>query len=75
MRYYTVGEVLKNLRERIDARAGITQKEVAAKLGFSPQYINDVLAGKRPITVSLAGSLGFHKIPERYTRKALETAQ
>lgn len=75
MRYYTPGEVLKVLREKVDARAGETQKAVASKLGFSPQFLNDVLAGKRPLTESLASSLGFHRVPERYTRKVVEQEQ
>ena len=69
MRYYTKGEVLKTLRDRMDGTRGTTQKEVAAKLGFSPQFINDVLAGRRDVTDALAESLGFHKMPERWTRK------
>jgi plasmid maintenance system antidote protein VapI len=69
MRYYIKGEVLKSLRERMNGRQGTTQKEIADKLGFSPQFINDVLGGRREVTDTLASSLGFRKVPDRWTRK------
>jgi len=58
MRHYTEGEVIKHLRESFTPRAGQTQTQVAAKLGFSVQYIHAVLAGR-------AGSRGRqrHKRP------------
>ena len=74
MRHYTKGEVLKALREKIDGRQGVTQKEIAANLGFSPQFINDVLSGRREVTNALASSLGFHKLPERWIKKLPEVA-
>jgi len=69
MRYYTKGEVLKALRERMDGKRGTTQKAVAERLGFSAQFINDVLGGRRDVTDALASSLGFHKLPDRWVRK------
>jgi plasmid maintenance system antidote protein VapI len=67
MRYYTDGEILKALRERIDAKS---QKEVAVALGFSPQFLNDVLGNRRNLTSQLASALGFHECPRRFTRKS-----
>ena len=75
MKKYSKGELLKILRERATPRAGQTQASVARKLGFSPQFINDVLAGKRDLTDALASSLGFHRSPAVYTRKIADTEQ
>jgi plasmid maintenance system antidote protein VapI len=69
MRFYTSGEVLKALREKMDGPRGKTQLQIARELGFSPQYINDVLADRRRLTPELASTLGFNKEPDRYTAK------
>jgi plasmid maintenance system antidote protein VapI len=69
MRHYTEGEILKHLREKATPRQGQTQKAVAEKLGFSPQFINDVLAGKRSLTEKLIDSLGFKTVDCPYVRK------
>ncbi len=69
MRYYTEGEILKALRERIDAS---NQKTVAVEIGFSPQYINDVIGNRRNVTDQLASSLGFRECPRRFTKKQPE---
>ena len=39
-----------------------SQKAVATRLGFSPQYINDVMRGRREISAELARKLGLRKI-------------
>jgi len=66
MRHYTEGEVLKELRERIDAEK--QQAVVARQLGFTPQFLNDVVGGRRPITERLANSLGFREEPRSFVK-------
>lgn len=39
-----------------------TQKALAAKIGVSPSYLNDVLSGWRPMTNRIAGYLGYERI-------------
>lgn len=68
MKKHTEGEVLNSLRDRLSTRQGTTQKEVAQKLGFSPQFLNDVLSGRRDLTERLADSLGFRYV-SYYVRK------
>lgn len=71
MKNYSEGEILKVLREKFQPRAGQTQTQTAAKLGFSVQFINSVLGGGKKITPALAQSLGFAKNPDTYTRKGV----
>ena len=61
MKHYTEGELLKDLREKFTPRAGQTQTQTAAKLGFSVQYIQAVLAGTKPVTKEMASVLGYHR--------------
>lgn len=42
-----------SLRERRE-RAGVTQRELARRLGVSAMYVSDVEAGKRRLTPDLA---------------------
>ena len=49
-------EALLELRKLVDKS---TQKDVAKLLGFSAPFICDVLKGRRDMTSSLAGSLGY----------------
>jgi plasmid maintenance system antidote protein VapI len=70
MKFYTEGELFKVLREKFQPRAGQTQTQTAAKLGFSVQFINMVLDGQRPVTKDMASALGFRECPRRFTRKA-----
>lgn len=39
-----------------------TQKQAAAELGISAQYLSDVLNGHRPMSEKLASKLGWEKI-------------
>lgn len=58
----------KQLRDHIDReikRAG-TAKALAAELGFSAQYLGDVLRG-RPASVRLVNALGLKRVV-RYER-------
>jgi len=74
MRHYTEGEVLNRLRVLASREP---QTAIARKLGFTPQFINDVLGGRRALTEALAQSLGFRRYeyylrtkPERSTELA-----
>ena len=51
---------LKELESRI-AEAG-SQKAYADELGISASYLNDILQGKRAITPSLLGKLGYVRV-------------
>jgi plasmid maintenance system antidote protein VapI len=73
MRKYTEGEVLKHLREQSE-RWNMTQAALSRKLGFSAQFISDVLNGRRNMTTDLAVSLGFAKVEYYVRRTAVEDA-
>lgn len=47
----------KRVRECYE-ELGMTQKEFAKKIGYSPQHINYIIKGKRPLTPQLAEILG-----------------
>ena len=65
MKTYSDAELLSILRKRTDT---LTQKQVSAEIGFTPQFVNDVLAERRPITEKLAAALGFTKLQTRYRK-------
>ena len=48
------GEILKDIIEELR----LSQKAAAVTLGISPQYLNDVLLGRRAISRQLAVRLG-----------------
>lgn len=58
---YMKNEALMELRKRVESS---TQKDVAAGLMISPQYICDILAGKREISAPLAKALGYKRITQ-----------
>jgi plasmid maintenance system antidote protein VapI len=62
MRTYTEGEIRKFLLEQTTPPRGKTQAAAAKELGFSPQFINDVLGNRRGLTDALADSLGFRRV-------------
>jgi len=68
MRTYTEGEVLKALREHLDGPRGKTQAALARELGFSAQYLNDVIGEKRPVTKQLAEALGYREEPRVFVK-------
>lgn len=70
MRTYTEGEIVKILRERLERAR--TQKALSVELGFSPQFVNDVLANRRKLTKELASALGFREHPRQFTAKVPE---
>jgi plasmid maintenance system antidote protein VapI len=75
MNTFTEGEILKVLRDRFNPARGTTQTQVAAKLGFSVQYIQAVLAGSRPLTDAMLDVLGFVRVPFIYAKKRKATAE
>lgn len=53
----------ETLRQRIKALcADSSQTEVAKELGFSIQYIHDVINGRRGISKRLAKALGYDMV-------------
>ena len=51
-------QMLGCIRERV----GLTsQKRVAAGLGITPQFLNDVLRGRRDVSENLAMALGYRR--------------
>ena len=65
MRKYAKGDVMLALRGMI---AKSSQSKVAAGLGYSPQYISQVLKGKKALTFDLALRVGFIQLPDAYVR-------
>ena len=67
MKTYTELDLVNILEERVSGyQSG--QKGIAAELGFTPQFINDVRAGRRDMTEKLARSLGFTQMEKRFFR-------
>ena len=56
---FTESIVLNHLRSEIGASS---QKEVAKRLRLTPQYVNDVLHKRRPISAELAKKLGYKRV-------------
>jgi plasmid maintenance system antidote protein VapI len=48
-------------QELIDSCKGKTQKERAAELGLSQQYLTDLIHGKRQISDTIAELLGYNR--------------
>lgn len=72
MKTYTDLDLLGILHTRI---AGCSQKQIAGDLGFTPQFINDVVAGRRMITPKLAAALGYTKLQNRYFKAKQQKEQ
>ena len=53
-------QLLDDLRERV--RQFGRQAVVARELGFTPQYLCDVLGGNRPVSDKLASALGYDRV-------------
>jgi len=67
MKHYTESE-LRAVLFSVKANSG-TLKQMAADLEFRAPFLNDVLAGRRPIGKKLAAALGYEKLDGCYTRK------
>lgn len=66
MKRYSEADLREDLRQKCTADE---QSTVARSLGFSPQFICDVLAGRRGISVELASAMGYRKLPAAFVRK------
>ncbi len=66
-RHFTADQVRDVLRTSIKA-AG-TQRELAAQLGVSEQYLSDVLRGKREPGPLILEGLGMRQQPASYVEK------
>ena len=53
---YTSDYLLSELILEVDR---LTQKQVAAKMKITPQFLNDVLKGRREISERVARGLGY----------------
>lgn len=64
LRALSAEEFREHLRSLIKptGRWGLNQKQLAEKMGFSPQYISDVLKGRREPSEELARAIGFKRI-------------
>jgi len=38
-----------------------SQKQLAAEIGISPQYLSDIMGGNRPVTDRIAQHYGYHR--------------
>ena len=65
MRKYDKDDVMLAFRGMI---AKSSQSKVAAGLGYTPQYISQVLKGKKALTAELALRVGFIQLPDAYVR-------
>ena len=65
MRKYAKGDVMLALRGMI---AKSSQSKVAAGLGYTPQYLSQVLLGHKALTADLALRVGFIQLPDAYVR-------
>ena len=65
MRTYDKDDVMQALRDLI---AKSNQSKVATGLGYSSQYISQVLSGKKALTADLAFCVGFIQLPDAYVR-------
>lgn len=56
---YNTDLVLDDLRGQV--RMAGSQKALAAKLGVSPAYLNDILARRREISAEFAKRIGYER--------------
>ncbi len=56
---YTESILLSDLRREISVSS---QKEVAKRMRLTPQYINDVLHRRRPVSKEMAKKLGYRRV-------------
>jgi plasmid maintenance system antidote protein VapI len=65
MKTYSTAHLVGILETKVKSKS---QRKVAGDVGFSPQFVNDVMNGRRPVTEGLATRLGFRKVPDRWVR-------
>ncbi len=51
--------VLSDLKQMLEVNS---QKDLAKRLRLTPQYVNDVLHKRRPISAELAKKLGYKRV-------------
>ena len=56
---FTEAILITDLRREINASS---QKDVAKRLRLTPQYINDVLHQRRPVSAKMAKKLGYKRV-------------
>ena len=64
--YVTESQVLELLRQR---QGGLSQKEYANKIGISPQFLNDILLGRRGIHDDVLAFLGLEDAGRVYRKR------
>ncbi|MFW6327785.1 MAG: HigA family addiction module antitoxin [Bacteroidota bacterium] len=42
------------IKDELDARKDLNQKDLAKELGFHPSFLNEIVKGKRPVTADIA---------------------
>jgi predicted transcriptional regulator len=62
MKTYSKEDILDQLRKWVSPPRGLTQAELGKRLGLRPQYLSDVLSGRRPVTEALTYALGFTRV-------------
>ncbi len=65
MASYSDKDLIEELKRRVRKSS---QRKVSAAIGFSPQFVNDVLAGRRPLTAGMALAMGYSKVPNVYVK-------
>jgi predicted transcriptional regulator len=55
-------QLLSELKAATGHRGGLT--DVAARLGFTIQFLSDVVNERRPVSERLAESMGYRKVVE-----------
>lgn len=64
---FTHDDMLAILRHRCAEAGG--QKPFAMSIGYSPQYLSDILQGRKDVSRNLARQLGFERKIVFYTCK------
>lgn len=58
----TDADLLEELKRSVDRKRGLTI--TADGLGFTPQFISDVIYQRRPMTEKLAAKMGYRRVVE-----------
>jgi hypothetical protein len=58
----TEAELLDELKRSVDRKRGLTN--TAEELGFTIQFISDVIHERRPVSMNLAERMGYKRIVE-----------
>ena len=58
----TEADLLDELKRSVDHKRGLTN--TAERLGFTIQFISDVVNGRRPVSGKLAERMGYRRVVE-----------